>query len=151
MTRLGNRTLWRAFAALLSTLAVTATLGCTTSANTSGKPLYAVKGKVMVGDRPAAGAELVFVPANEPAGSPDPRPRATVEEDGTFALSTYGDKDGAPAGEYVVLVRWPGKVLPDGREEPEDKLYGRYYDASRPLLKATVQAGPNELPTFQLK
>jgi hypothetical protein len=74
-----------------------------------------------------------------------------VEEDGTFALSTYGDKDGAPAGEYVVLVRWPGKVLPDGREEPEDKLYGRYYDASRPLLKATVQAGPNDLPTFQLK
>jgi hypothetical protein len=110
-----------------------------------------VQGKVLVGDTPAGGAFVLFVPVNEPAQNPEPRPRATAEDDGSFTLSTYSDKDGAPAGDYIVLVTWPGKVLPDGREEPEDKLFGRYNNAARPALKATVVAGKNDLPTFQLK
>jgi hypothetical protein len=125
--------------------------GCTSSSTDSKKPVHPVRGKILVGDKPAAGAFILFVPLNEPAQSPEPRPRATADEDGSFALSTYGDKDGAPAGDYIVLVTWPGKVLADGREEPEDKLLGRYNNAARPALKATVIAGKNDLPTFQLK
>jgi len=37
-----------------------------------------------------------------------------VDKEGSFALSTYGDKDGAPPGEYVVTVTW------SGGEEQED-------------------------------
>ena len=125
--------------------------GCSSSPKAGEKPVHPVKGKVLYKGQPAAGAEVLFVPVNEPAQNPDPRPRATVEDDGSFALSTYGDKDGAPAGEYVVLVTWPGKVLPDGREEPEDKLFGRYGDRNRPQLRAAVQAGNNELEPFALK
>lgn len=104
----------------------------------------------MVKGKPAAGAFVLFIPVNEPADSPDPRPRAEAGSDGAFVLNTYEDKDGAPAGEYVVTVTWPGGVLPDGREEPADKLLGRYESAAKSKLRATVKEGPNDLPPFQL-
>jgi hypothetical protein len=110
------------------------------------KPVHPVRGKVLVNNQPAAGAFVLFIPARESPGATDPRPRATVEEDGSFAVSTYGDKDGAPAGDYVVTVTWS----PDGRDD-EDKLGGRYADRERSGLKATVKEGPNELPPFRLR
>jgi len=74
-----------------------------------------------------------------------------VQADGSFKLSTYGTEDGAPAGEYLVTVVWPGGVLPDGREEPEDKLLGRYSTAARPAAKVTVREGTNDLDPIRLK
>jgi hypothetical protein len=75
------------------------------SSPTAGqKPVHPVKGQLFVNDKPAAGAFVLFVPVNEPADAKDPRPGAEVGEDGSFALSTYGENDGAPAGEYVVVV-----------------------------------------------
>jgi hypothetical protein len=112
-------------------------------------PVHPVRGKVLVGGKPAATALILFIPVNEPAQPTNPRPRAEVAEDGTFVLSTYDAEDGAPAGDYIVSVTWPGGVLPDGREEPPDKLLGRY-DGKRSKLRATVKEGPNELPPFNL-
>ncbi len=114
-----------------------------------GKPLHPVRGLVFVQGKPAVGAEVLFIPENEPADPKDPRPRATVESDGSFKLSTYGAHDGAPAGNYRVIITWPGGVLPSGQEEPEDKLLGRY-DAANSRLKATVKEGPNDLPPYKL-
>jgi hypothetical protein len=114
------------------------------------KPVHPVRGKVLFQGKPAKGAFVFFVPVNEPPDTPDPRPRAEVGDDGSFTLSMYGIDDGAPVGEYKVAVTWEGKVLPDGREEPLDKLMGRYSVAST-RLKATVKEGPNELPPFQLQ
>jgi hypothetical protein len=90
------------------------------------------------------------VPVNEPAEAVDPRPRADAGEDGSFALSTYGENDGAPAGDYIVTMNWPGGVLPDGREGPQDKLLGRYADTTKSKLRASVKEGQNDLPPFQL-
>jgi hypothetical protein len=114
------------------------------------KPVHPVRGKVLYQGKPAKGAFVLFVPVNEPPDTPDPRPRAEVGEDGSFALGMYDAEDGAPAGEYKVAVTWEGGVLPDGREEPPDKLLGRY-NIERTRLKATVKEGPNELPAFDLQ
>jgi hypothetical protein len=108
------------------------------------KPVHAVRGSVLVGSKPATGAFVLFVPRNEPAENPDPRPRATVLADGSFTLGTYEESDGAPAGEYLVAVTW---------EDPESKSdrFGGRYGAGATKLGATVKEGPNELPAFQLK
>lgn len=109
------------------------------------KPVHPVRGKVMVQGKPAVTAFVLLIPVKEPAESPDPRPRAEVEADGSFALSTYGEKDGAPAGDYNVSISWPD------RESGSDRLQGRYANAAAPKLKATVKEGPNELPAFDLR
>jgi hypothetical protein len=101
---------------------------------------------VFAGGKAAAGAFVLFIPALEAADSPVPRPRATVKEDGSFVLSTYGEEDGAPAGDYLVTVTWS----PSDRDD-EDKLGGRYKDRAKTPLKATVKEGSNELPAFQVK
>jgi hypothetical protein len=140
---------WGRQCGLLLALAV-AGPGCTSKTTEQRKAVHPVQGKVFVQKQPAVGAFVLFVPVNEGANPTDPRPRAEVKEDGSFTLSTYGDADGAPAGEYVVTITWPGKVLPDGREEPADKLNGRYADPQRSKLRATVKDGKNELDPFQL-
>src|SRR5262245_17492557 len=67
-------------------------------------PLYPVRGKVLFDGQPAAGARIQFHPV-----TPSERakyPSAKVEADGSFALTTFENKDGAPPGEYLVTVRW---------------------------------------------
>src|SRR5690349_7294913 len=66
------------------------------------QPVHPVRGQLLVGGKPAAGAYLFFVPVNEPPEPTDPRPRAQVADDGSFEVSMYADKDGAPVGEYFV-------------------------------------------------
>jgi len=120
-------------------------VGCSSDApKLNEKPVHKVRGQVLVNDKPAAGAFVLFIPVNEAAGSTDPRPRATADDNGHFVISTYGDGDGAPAGEYRVTVTWP-----DGNDV-EDRLNGRYSPANS-KLKATVKDGPNELPVYKLK
>jgi len=123
---------------------------CSSQPTEARKPVHPVRGKVLYKGQPAKGAFVLFAPLNEPAENPDPRPRGTVAEDGSFVLGTYESEDGAPAGEYTVAITWEGGVLPDGREEPPDKLLGRY-NVSNSRLRATVKEGPNELPPFQLQ
>lgn len=134
---------------LLLALSVT---GCKPSVvDEKRKPVHPVSGKVLVQGKPARAAFVLFVPVNESPEAPDPRPRAEADVDGSFTLSTYGDKDGAPVGEYIVTVTWPGGVLQDGREEPPDKLLGRYENITKSKLRATVKEGQNNLPPFQLQ
>jgi len=126
--------------------------GCSSPSRTTDEqrlPVHPVRGRILVGGKPASGAMVLFIPVNEPAQPKEPRPRAEVGEDGSFVLSTYEAEDGAPVGEYIVSVTWPGGVLPDGREEPADKLSGRY-DGRKSKLRATVKEGPNELAPFNL-
>jgi len=122
-----------------------AAAGCSSSAPdiANQKPVHPVTGQVFVGNQPAAGAFVLFVPVNEPQPPPDPRPRAEVKADGSFALSTYGEEDGAPAGEYVVTIRWTAP-------EDQDRLQGIYSDPASSKLRATVGETKNELPAFKL-
>lgn len=123
------------------------------SCGDGGPTLYPVSGKVLFNGQPVEGATVVFVPV----GSDDAtalKPSGAVQTDGSFTLSTYPHGDGAPAGDYVVLVTW---YPPDARqrveeeeEAPTPKLPARYSDAQQSPLKATVRDGPTELEPFQL-
>jgi hypothetical protein len=110
-----------------------------------GPTLHPVSGKVFFNGRPAEGAIVVLHPA-DPNG---PKPSATAGADGSFTLSTHPHGEGAPAGDYAVVVTW---FPPDAREvdNPRNKLPARYADPAQSGLKATVQAGPTELQPFQL-
>lgn len=110
--------------------------------------LYPVQGKVFFRGQPAAGAQVVFQPAGQEAYV-GPRPAATVDDQGTFVLRTEPYGEGAPAGEYHVLISW---YPPNAREQenPRNRLPAKYCDPTQPLLKATVKEEPTTLPPFQL-
>jgi hypothetical protein len=103
------------------------------------KPVYPVHGQVFVGkDQPASGALVVF----HHLGDDDlNKPRAYVEEDGSFSLTTYAKGDGAPEGEYVVTIEWrPPSANPFGSKKLEaDKLKGRYSDPKKSSLRCRIE------------
>ena len=117
--------------------------------------LYPATGSVTVKGRPAEGAQVVLFPADESlrrAGNP--MPTGLVGADGKFALGSYGPGDGAPAGEYQVTIVWPEEVKtdPNNPERPpaRDRLNSRYAAPGQSGLTATIEAGPTELPPFEL-
>jgi len=129
----------RRFAAVAVLLALT---GCS-----SGVKLTPVKGTVLYGDKPAEGATVVFHPKG--GGQGTPTPSGTVQADGSFTLRTHPHGDGAPPGEYVVLVTlYP----PDARqqENPVNKLPARFANPDQTPLRATVQDGATELEPFKI-
>jgi hypothetical protein len=109
--------------------------------------LSPVKGQVLHGDQPAAGATVVFHPAGGGQGALTSS--GTVGEDGSFTLRTHPHGDGAPPGEYIVLVTW---YPPDARqqENPKNKLPARYADLDKTALRATVKDGATELEPFKI-
>ena len=116
-------------------------------------PVYPVKGAVFVKAQPAAGARVFFSPA---AAATDPqalRPFAVADADGSFRLTTYTAYDGAPAGDYVVILTWPSRLpavgADDGPASP-DRLRGAYGDPRKPKLRATVRPEPTTLEPFRI-
>jgi hypothetical protein len=122
-------------------------LCCGACAKRDGRvPVYPVRGQVLVGDRPAKNAFVVF----HPAGAQDPqalRPYGHAGADGWFKLTTYEADDGAPAAEYEVSIVW---LAPGGGEDPPDLLKGRYRNPDTSQLRATIREGPTELSPFKL-
>ncbi|VTS01927.1 hypothetical protein [Tuwongella immobilis] len=118
-----------------------------------------VKGKVVYQQSTIpAGALVVFHPT-----SPDVekqiggKPFATVKDDGTFALTTYANEDGAPEGEYGVTVDWrpksakqPKFSLGEGGNAGVSKLKPIYSNPQKPVLKASVKKGTVNEFTFQV-
>jgi len=139
-------------AALL--LAVMATVGTTSCS--SGGGLHPVQGKVMVGEKPAAGAQVMFHPEGGDINSIPAT--GTAGPDGTFALTT-GAKAGAAAGSYVVTVVWPDPAKKPTEQQtmmglaPDapDLLAGRYATRQKSPLRAEIKPGQNTLEPFDLK
>ena len=103
--------------------------------------------------KPATGALVVLHPT-DPAREKviGGKPFGKVKEDGTIAITTYEQGDGAPEGDYGVTVQWieeagPGKFsLSSEGGVGNDKLGGRYSDPRAPKIKFTVtKNGPNKL------
>jgi len=136
--------------------------GCGNSAG-----LVPVSGKVLYKGEPASGA-VVYFHREGGSGSPaQPIPSGTVEDDGTFSLSSDNQGSGAKPGNYVVLIEWPDRagdgVVPVKtrgktnlvqrsrvRSGP-DRLGGRYFNIANPLLHAEVKPSWNRLEPFDLK
>jgi hypothetical protein len=118
-------------------------------------PVYPASGSVMWQGRPAAGARVVFVSdqQRDMTGRDAAIPAATTDAQGRFHLTSYEEGDGAPAGQYKVAVTWYEVVR--GHDDPEqvverDRLEGKYADAETSGLTATIAAGDNALPPFEL-
>ena len=102
----------------------------------------------MFNKAPASGSQVVFQPVG--GVTPDkPAATGTVAEDGTYSLSTHPYGDGAPEGDYIVIIT---KYAEDARQQTnaQSQLPGKYADPSQTPLKATVKAGDNQIPTFEL-
>jgi hypothetical protein len=116
-----------------------------------GNGLYPVSGTVLYKGQPAKGATVFFVrqggdPSNEPMLM------GLVQDDGSFSL-VYGSLgQGAPPGEYDVLIEWKQRARRSRglAQHAPDRLKGRYADSKRPRLHATVKAEKNGLPPFEL-
>jgi hypothetical protein len=130
---------------VLATLLLTS-IGCGRS---SQRPLFPVRGQVMVNGHPAEEALVVLVPLVE--DNDQPRSHGFCLADGSFELSTYKPGDGAPAGRYTVSIVWSKTNPNDNRSRGPDLLRGRYAQAEKSGLQVEVKEGKNQLSPFELQ
>ena len=122
-------------------------LGCSGSDGT-----YPVKGEVFVNDQPAAGAEITFYEVNPDKEHPH-FPTAIVGPDGSFELTTFTAKDGAPPGEYKVAIVWRQSWRDEGETHYGPDTFNNQYNVglASPLPSVTVKAEKNVVPRIDLK
>ena len=113
--------------------------------------LYPVSGEVTYNGSPASGATVIFYRKGA-----DPMKEQTimgiVQEDGAFELVCGSLGEGAPAGEYDVLIEWK-EILDRRKGRPQrgsDKLNGRFSDPLHPRLHVTIEPEPNDLAPFDV-
>jgi hypothetical protein len=127
---------------------------------------FPVSGKVLYQGQPASGAAVYFHRAGTAAAAESAIPWALVEDDGSFSLACDGVGRGARPGSYNVLIEWreasgDGVVPVKGNSRIKlvkrsrvrtgpDRLRGRYFDISKPLLHAEIEAQSNMLPPFEI-
>jgi hypothetical protein len=128
--------------------------------------LYPVYGKVLHKGEPAAGAVVYFHHEGPGASAAAAIPFGIVEDDGSFNLTCDNQGNGCPPGKYAVLVEWrdgtgdgvipvktTGKIKLVKRSRVRsgpDRLKGRYFDITKPLLHVEVLPQSNPLPPFEL-
>lgn len=110
---------------------------------------YPVQGVVLLPDgRPARGALVLFHP-DGPAGS---EASAELNSDGTFALKTFGEREGAVPGRYRVVLN-PNRAFACSAAEKSEGLSNipnRYWAEETTDLFAEVNTTPNTF-TFRLR
>src|SRR5437868_7064181 len=112
--------------------------------------VYPVSGTVRYNGRPVANAQVTFHPVNE-ANPKAVRPVGKVDDQGRFTLTSFKEKDGAPAGEYRVTVVWylarPARL---GSDETVSANYlpPKYASVETSELSVNVTPGTNELRPF---
>jgi hypothetical protein len=111
-------------------------------------PLYPVTGQVSFKGKPTPGALVVFQHLQHNAVQPS----GYVREDGSFQLTTYAKDDGAPEGEYTVMITWTER---DARPDPKtgevpNRLPARYASPRTSGLRVKVEKGTNNQPRLQL-
>lgn len=124
-----------------------ASAGCGKKSRPGELPVYPVKGRVTFHGEPMAFAVVTFFPPDQPFAQAR-KSRATADKDGYYELTTYELKDGAPEGEYaVVLYVPPTEPEPYALEveNPTDRLKLQYIDPTKTKLRYTVRPGPNTI------
>lgn len=116
--------------------------------------VFPVRGHILVGGKVPEGAEIQLVP-NAPLADPLHRaiePYGIVQASGAFAIGTYAADDGAPLGDYRLLVKWP-KITIEGGENiyGPDHLRGRYSNLETPVATVTVTNKENVIPDINIK
>lgn len=132
-------------------------LGCCTFFSSCGpkepprKETFPVKGMVLVDGQPAG---TLAVYCNNVAGMDTKMPTVSqtfTKEDGSFEISTYGQSDGVPEGEYTLTFMWGKPDLLHGGYSGPDKLNGRYKDPKASKFQFKVEKGkPVDLGKIEL-
>ncbi len=119
---------------------------------------YPVTGTVVVDGQPADGAMLIFVPVGGSEEFQRERPFGVTDAAGKYELRTFQPGDGAPAGDYKVMVRWLAPAAQSQEADrdraaggPPDRLKGRYFNPESSGLTASVDESETEVPPFELK
>lgn len=138
-----RRSFWRT---LVCASAVLLTAGCGGGRSTK---TYPVKGTVMYQGQPLAEVVVSFYPAQG-------RPAAgKTDAQGTFSLSTFDPKDGAPSGVYNVAINEPepDRVEGDYSVPPEKppRFPVKYTNPAESELVAEVKPGSENDFKFDLK
>lgn len=139
-------------------LPVALATGCGKSDGPGGSTApHAVTGKVIYDGKPAAGVDVILYPTDAPMPPAIPRnPHAVTKDDGTFAVGTFADGDGAPEGGYRILLSWPkGKAGDETEGATTDETIGNdrllgWYDVKNTKFTVRVKPGANALPVFDL-
>jgi len=119
-----------------------AVLGC---GDRLKKATFKMHGSVVDAEgRPAGGAIIILQPVSLDAKDAA-RPSATVMEDGAYALTTYTTGDGAPAGEYAVIVIWPAARKTPFEPAGGDRLGGAMARVDPNSPHITVTREPDQL------
>jgi hypothetical protein len=121
----------------------------------SGKPAWErvqpVSGSVKLGGQPIPGAMIILVPKDKEV--PDKvRPSAIADATGLFELGTYSDTDGAPEGDYDVVVTWRPLVDNGGgnMSQGPNRLPERYSRPETSQLTVHIAADDSELKPIDL-
>jgi LSD1 subclass zinc finger protein len=108
--------------------------------------VYRAHGKAEYEGKPMANATIMLHPLDKKR-KPFPLPCASVKEDGTYVLNTYGKGDGAPVGEYKITVEW---VMPVGNNSiPVNVLSAKYKSVATSDLTVKIKSGENVIPPLR--
>lgn len=108
---------------------------------------YPAHGRITINGEAPHGAVVELHTTGEAVDVRNSRPWAIVQADGTYSLSTYESGDGAPAGQYAVVIRWPPDV---SQPSLADRLGGAFAQPERSRWNVTVSEGDNELPPIEI-
>lgn len=106
---------------------------------------YPATGTVTINGKIPVNAIVNLMPVSKPVDSAESRPFGRVREDGTFSVRTYGSADGAPIGEYHLLITWPQPGNPR-----QDRLKGAFASPEKSQRTFTVEKGENQIPPIEL-
>lgn len=125
-------------------------VGCGKS-EPDGVAVHPAAGKIIFRGKPAAGAIVALHPKDKTRAAA-PNPRASVQPDGTFALSTFQPSDGAPEGAYILTVQWFQPVNRNGDLVPGPNVLPRKYATPKTSnIEVKIASGTNQLPDLQLR
>jgi hypothetical protein len=145
------------FGALTLLLGLGAVSGC---GSADRLPTAPVTGIVTFDGKPLANAEIWLVPKSEEVKNAKItiRPYAKTRADGTFTVTSYLVDDGAPLGEYAIMVVPAGSRTnteeerandapseKKGRDRPLATFPAKYRDPTTSGQSFTVKDGPNQL------
>lgn len=108
---------------------------------------YPAQGRITINGESPSGTVVELHSTGEQPDVRNSRPWAIVQEDGTYVLSTYETGDGAPVGDYKVVLRWPPDVT---QPSLADRLGGAYSTPQRSPWMVNISEGDNELPPIEL-
>lgn len=129
-------------------IAMVAMTGCS-QGTPDRTPVFPAKGTITFKGQPISGALVALHPKTPVAGTPNPR--ANVDKNGAFNVSTYVTADGAPEGDYTLTVLWykPVKKGTDVVSGP-NVIPAKYANPNTSDLVVSIKQGENDLPAISL-